>query len=269
MVNAVSPTLPEGTPTASGTEAPLSITPLAAKANPVGSLLVRGKIGSTAPATKPVPLSIQGTGPLAAGTVGTSTTTATEGVNQGMASVPCQAPGSDFWFVGASGASGRRDVLVLTNLDSVNAEVNVTMYARTGPQDLPAARGIVVPARRTTELFLGQVATNLRDVALHVESTGGRVAPALRDNATQRHQAGRCGLAEPVGPARDQGVRAGRRRRVPEGGSCRSRTPSDLQATASLTVHGPNGPFKPAGLETVQVDGRLGEDGHAGPGAER
>jgi len=129
VVNAVSPTLPEGTPTASGTESPLSITPLAAKADPVASLLVRGKIGSTTPATKPVPLSIQGTGPLAAGTVGTSTTTATEGVNQGMASVPCQAPGSDFWFVGASGASGRRDVLVLTNLDSVNAEVNVTVYA--------------------------------------------------------------------------------------------------------------------------------------------
>jgi len=29
--------------------------------------------------------------------------------------------------------------------------------------------------------------------------------------------------------------------------------PSDLQATVSLTVNGPNGPFKPAGLETVQV----------------
>ena len=164
-------------------EAPLSITPWP-KANPVGSLLVRGKIGPTAPAAKPVPLSIQGTGPLAAGTVGTSTSTSTEGVNRGMASVPCQTPGSDFWFVGASGASGRRDVLVLTNLDSINAEVNVTVYARGGPQDLPAARGIVVPARGNAELFLGQVAPNLRDVALHVESNGGRVAPALRDNAS-------------------------------------------------------------------------------------
>ena len=253
VVNAVSPTLPEGTPTASGTEAPLSITPLAPKANPVGSLLVRGKIGSTAPATKPEPLSIQGTGPLAAGTVGTSTTTATEGVNQGMASVPCQAPGSDFWFVGASGASGRRDVLVLTNLDSVNAEVNVTMYARTGPQDLPAARGIVVRARQTTELFLGQVATNLRDVALHVESTGGRVAPALRDNASNGTKpAGVDWLNPSAPPATKVFVPAA----APGAGAriLSIANPSDLQATASLTVHGPNGPFKPAGLETVQVD---------------
>jgi hypothetical protein len=29
--------------------------------------------------------------------------------------------------------------------------------------------------------------------------------------------------------------------------------PSDLQATASLTVNGPNGPFKPAGLETLTI----------------
>ena len=252
VVNAVSPTLPEGTPTASGTEAPLSITPLPAKANPVASLLVRGKIGSTAPATKPVPLSIQGTGPLAAGTVGTSTATATEGVNQGMASVPCQLPGSDFWFVGASGASDRRDVLVLTNLDSTNAEVNVTMYARTGPQDLPEARGIVVPARGTSELFLSQVATNLRDIALHVQSTGGRVSPALRDNASNGTKpAGVDWLNASAPPANKVFVPA-----AAPGAGLRILSianPSDLQATASLTIHGPNGPFKPAGLETVQV----------------
>jgi hypothetical protein len=252
VVNAVSPTLPEGTPTASGTESPLSITPLAAKADPVGSLLVRGKIASSTPATKPEPLSIQGVGPLAAGTVGTSTTTATEGVNKGMASVPCQVPGSDFWFVGASGASDRRDVLVLTNLDSTNAEVNVTLYAQSGPQDMPAARGIVVPARKTFELFLGQVAAKLGDVALHVESTGGRVAPALRSNPnTGGKPAGVDWLNPSAPPATKVFVPAA----APGAGTriLAVANPSDLQATASLTVHGPNGPFKPAGLETVTV----------------
>ncbi|MEU4288527.1 DUF5719 family protein [Kribbella sp. NPDC026596] len=252
VVNAVSPTLPEGTPTASGSDAPLSITPLAATANPVGSLLVRGKIGSTTPATKPVPLTIHGTGPLAAGTVGTSTTTSTEGVNRGMASVPCQLPGSDFWFVGASGASDRRDVLVLTNLDSINAEVNVTVYARSGPQDLPAARGIVVPARGTFELFLGQIAANLRDVALHVESTGGRVAPAVRSNPTTNGKpAGVDWLNASAPPATKVFVPAS----APGAGTrfLSVANPSDLQATASLTVNGPNGPFKPAGLETVEI----------------
>ena len=252
VVNAVSPALPDGTPTASGTDAPLTIAPLPAKSNPAGSLLVRGKIGSTTPATKPLPLSIRGTGPLAAGTVGTSTTTSTEGVNRGMASVPCQVPGSDFWFVGASGASDRRDVLVLTNLDSINAEVNVTVYSRSGPQDLPAARGLVVPARGSSELYLGLVAPNLRDVALHVESTGGRVAPALRSNPkTGTEPAGVDWLNTSAPPASKVFVPAAAPGAGPRILSVAN--PGDLQATAGLTVNGPNGPFKPAGLETVQI----------------
>ncbi|MFG1814879.1 DUF5719 family protein [Kribbella sp. NPDC049174] len=252
VVNAVSPTLPEGTPTAEGNETPLTIAPLPETADPTGSLLVRGKIGSSTPAIKPAPLLIRGVGPLAAGTVGTSTTTSIEGVNQGMASTPCQLPGSDFWFVGASGAGDRRDVLVLTNLDSINAEVNVTVYARSGPQDLPQARGIVVPARGTSELYLNLIARNLRDIALHVESTGGRVAPALRSNATNGTKpAGVDWLNPSAPPANKVFVPA-----AAPGAGLRILSvanPSDLQASASLTVHGPNGPFKPAGLETVQI----------------
>lgn len=254
VVNGVSPTLPEGTPTAPGNAEPLTIAPLPSTSDPVGSLLKRGTIGSSAVAVKPEPLSIKGIGPLAAGTVGTSTTTAQDGVNRGMASVPCQVPGSDFWFVGASGASDRRDVLVLTNLDSINAEVNVSVYARTGAQDLPAARGIVVPALGTSELFLKQVAPNLRDIALHVESTGGRVAAAVRSNASTGNNvpAGVDWLNTSAAPATKVFVPA-----VAPGAGLRILSvanPSDLQATASLTVNGPNGPFKPAGLETVQIE---------------
>ncbi|MEU8225994.1 DUF5719 family protein [Kribbella sp. NPDC048915] len=252
LVSGVSPTLPEGTPIAPGNAEPLSIAPLPATSAPVGSLLKRGTIGSSPVVKKPETLSIQGAGPLAAGTVGTSTTTAPEGVNRGMASVPCQLPGSDFWFVGASGGSERRDVLVLTNLDTINAEVNVSVYARTGAQDLPAARGIVVPARGTYELFLRQVAPNLRDIALHVESTGGRVAAAVRSNASNGSEPGGVDwLNASAPPATKVFVPA-----VAGGAGLRILSvanPTDLQATASLTVNGPNGPFKPAGLETVQI----------------
>ncbi|GAA2802939.1 DUF5719 family protein [Kribbella solani] len=253
VVNAVSPTLPDDTPSASGTSQPLSITPLPTTSAPAGSLLVRGKIGSTTPTQAPLPLSIQGAGPLAAGTVGTATTTAKDGVNAGMASVPCQMPGADFWFVGASGASDRRDVLVLTNLDSINAEVNVSVYARTGAQDLPATRGIVVPARGTAEVFLKEVTPNLRDVALHVVSTGGRVAAAVRSNASNGTQpAGVDWLNPSAPPATKVFVPA-----AAPGAGLRILSvanPSDLQATVSLTVNGPNGSFKPAGLETELIE---------------
>jgi hypothetical protein len=252
LVSAVAPTLPEGTPTAAGDEAPLSIAPLDTTANPVGSVLARGRIASTAPTSKLATLGIQGTGPLAAGTAATATTTAPEGVNRGMASVPCVVPGSDFWFVGASGATGRRDVLVLTNLDSINAEVNVTLYGPAGQLDAPNARGVVVPARGTTEIYLGQVAAGQRDLALHVESTGGRVAPAVRDNVTNgKIPAGVDWLNQSATPAEKVVVPA-----IAPGGGVRILTvanPTDLQATANITINGPNGPFKPAGLSTMQI----------------
>ncbi|TWD82133.1 hypothetical protein FB561_3261 [Kribbella amoyensis] len=251
-VNAVAPTLPAGTPTAAGEEAPLSIAPLASTGNPVGSVLVRGRIASTAKTAKLDPLAIQGTGPLAAGTAATSTTTATDGVNRGMASVTCQTPGSDFWFVGASAAPGRRDVLVLTNLDSINAEVSVTVYAGSGPLDAPNARGVVVPARGTAEIYLGQVAPGQRDLALRVVSSGGRVAPALRDNAMNGKTPAGVDWINPSAAPAEKVVVPG----LAPGGGVRILTllnPTDLQATAALTVNGPNGPFKPAGLATVQI----------------
>jgi hypothetical protein len=251
-VNAVAPYLPKDTPTAEGKAAPLAIGPLAATSDPVGSVLVRGKIASTTSTTKPETLSIQGTGPLAAGTTGTATATSSAGVNRGMASISCQLAGSDFWFVGASSAAGRRDVLVLTNLDSINAEVNVKVYSSNGALDLPAARGIVVPARASAELYLNLVAPKTKDLALHVESSGGRVAPALRDNVQNgTDPAGIDWLNQSAPPAKSVMVPG-----LASGAGPRTLTlanPSDLQATATLTVNGPNGPFKPNELSTVQI----------------
>ncbi|MFI6828281.1 DUF5719 family protein [Kribbella sp. NPDC050241] len=251
IVSAVSPTLPEGTPVAAGKEVPLQITPLPSTANPVGSVLVRGKVGSTGAVTKPAELSIQGTGPLAAGTVGTSTTVSADGVNLGMASAPCQVPGSDFWFAGAS--TDRRDTLVLTNLDSINAEVNVTIYSSNGQLDLPNARGLVVPARGTIPLYLRQIAPKAKDVALHVQSTGGRVAASLRSNATKTN--GEPGGVDWLSPSAPPATKVYVPAAAPGAGlrMLSIANPTDLQATVSLTVNGPNGPFKPAGLETVQV----------------
>jgi hypothetical protein len=251
-VSAVSPLLPKDTPIAPGNAKPLSIGPLPATSDPLGSVLLRGRVASTASTTKAEPMSIQGTGPLAAGTTGTSTSIATEGVNRGMASVSCQTPGSDFWYVGASGATGRRDVLVLANLDTINAEVNVTVYTPNGALDLPAARGLVVPARSTAELYLSLVAPKMSNLALHVVSTGGRVSPSLRDNATNGTNPGGVDWLNPSAPPSTSQVVPG----FAQGGGVRILTlanPSDLQATATLTVNGPNGPFKPEGASTVQV----------------
>jgi hypothetical protein len=252
VVNAVAPVLPGGTPMAAGNTTPLSIAPLSATANPLGSVLVRGRLTSTPWTTKLDPLAVRGTGPLAAGTVATSTSIATDGVNRGMASIPCQVPGSDFWFVGASAAAGRRDVLVLTNLDSINAQVDITVYAAGGVQDVPSARGVVVPARGTAQVYLGTVMPKLRDLALHVVSSGGRVAAAVRDNAMNgTTPAGVDWLNQSSAPATKVVVPG-----LAPGAGIRTLTvvnPGDLQASATLTVNGPNGPFKPAGISALDI----------------
>jgi hypothetical protein len=252
VVDAVAPSLPSGTPTARGRSTPLSIGPLPSTAGPLSSLGVRGRLGSTPRTTKLDPLAVRGSGPLAAGVVATSTSTASEGVNRGMASVPCQQPGSDFWFVGASSATGRRDVLVLTNLDTVNAGVDVTVYSAGGRRDVPGARGIVVPARGTAEVYLMTVMPRLGDLALRVVSTGGRVSAALRDNVTSGRTPGGVDWLNPsAAPATKVVVPA-----LAPGRGVRTLTvvnPGDLQATATITVHSPNGPFKPVGKSTLDI----------------
>jgi hypothetical protein len=252
VVNAVSPILPEGTPTAGGATAPLSIAPLPPTSDPLGSLRARGRLGSTAPTTKLDPLAVRGTGPLAAGTVATTTSTASEGPNRGMASIPCQLPGSDFWFVGASAAPGRRDVLLLTNLDSINAGVDVTVYSAGGLQEVPSARGIVVPAHGTAAVYLTTVMPKLRDVALRIVSTGGRISASIRDNVTNGSTPGGVDWLHPASaPAKKVVVPA-----IPPGAGARTLAvvnPGELQATATITVHGPNGPFKPAGKDTLDI----------------
>ena len=78
------------------------------------------------------------------------------------------------------------------------------------------------------------------------------MSPALRDNAKNGSEpAGVDWLNPSAAPATKVFVPAvapGRGLRI-----LSVANPSDIQATAGLTVNGPNGPFKPAGLETVQI----------------
>jgi hypothetical protein len=92
----------------------------------------------------------------------------------------------------------------------------------------------------------------LRDLALHVVSSGGRVAAAVRDNATNGAiPAGVDWLNQSSAPATKVVVPG-----LAPGAGIRTLTvvnPGDLQASATLTVNGPNGPFKPAGVSALDI----------------
>jgi Family of unknown function (DUF5719) len=253
VVDVASPQLPEGTPTAKGDTKPVELTTLtAATPTELGAVTARGRMVSSTPLTKPLPLVVRATGPLSAGAVATVTSTAGEGVNRGIASTPCVAPSAEFWFVGASAGPGRRDALVLSNLDEVPASVDVIGYGREGQLESAGTRGIVVPGKTQTELFLNTFARGQREIALKVTSTGGRVAAALRDNVSNGALPAGVDWLPPVAtPAQSVLVPAVARGKGPRVLSVVN--PGEIQTSVSVTVHGANGPFKPAKSDVLDV----------------
>ena len=251
-VDAVSPLLPEGTPVAGGKASPLEVRKLGGSGSPLASAAQRGRTVSAVQGAYPNPLGIRLTGPLAAGTTATATATADSGVNRGMASTVCSTPSAEFWFAGASSVAGRRDALVLTNLDAANASVDVTFYSPSGELEDAGGRGLVVRGRSQTEVFLSNVAKDQRELALRVVSTGGRVSAALRDNvSTAAVPAGVDWLQPATDPAKELVVPG-----VAPGPGARTLTvanPGDLQTTVNVTVLGARGRYRPAGRDRIQV----------------
>jgi hypothetical protein len=251
-VDAVAPVLPDDTPVAGGKRNPVTLRKLDGSGDPLGSVGERGRIASANQGASSVPVAIRITGPLAAGTTATTTSNADSGVNRGMASALCTTPSAEFWFAGAGSGPGRRDVLVLTNLDDSNASVDVTFLGSAGPLDATAGRGIVVRAHSQTEVFLRTVAPSQRELALRVASSGGRVSAAVRDNVTvDSAPAGVDWLQPSAEPSRDvivPGVAPGPGQRL-----LTVANPGDLQTTVDVTVLGARGRYKPAGHATVAV----------------
>ncbi len=252
VVDAVSPILPDNTPVAGGKQSPLEVRKLGGSGSPLATATERGRTVSAKQGAYPNPVGIRLTGPLAAGTTATATATADTGVNRGMASTVCSTPSAEFWFAGASSATGRRDVLVLTNLDEANASVDVTFLSPSGELEDAGGRGLVVRGRSQTEVFLSNVAKGQRELALRVVSTGGRVSAALRDNvSTGNTPAGVDWLQPAADPAKDLIVPG-----IAPGPGSRTLTvanPGDLQTTVNVTVLGARGRYRPAGRDRIQV----------------
>ncbi|MGH3460899.1 MAG: DUF5719 family protein [Kribbellaceae bacterium] len=249
-VNAAVPALPEGTPVAPGRPTPVEVRKLGAGV--LGTIKQRGRGITVSEGVTPVPVAVRATGPLAAGTAATVTSTASSGVNRGIASTACATPSAEFWFAGAGSAVGRRDVLVLTNLDDANASVDVTFYGAAGQLENSAGNGIVVRGRSQAEVYMRTVVPGQRELAMRVVSTGGRIAAAIRDNVTTGPvPAGVDWLSPSAEPARETVLPA-----VAPGAGARVLTvvnPGDLQTTATVNVLSRNGRFRPAGRDTIVI----------------
>jgi hypothetical protein len=110
----------------------------------------------------------------------------------GLVTGRCPAPGTDFWFVGPGPDSAAQIHLYLMNTDSQPANVAVSAVTDSGPLlgSAGADTGIVVPAHGMVIQSLGKFLHSSRVIALHVSTSVGRVAAAVRETKSAADQGG-------------------------------------------------------------------------------
>lgn len=103
----------------------------------------------------------------------------------GLATAACGEANADSWLVAGSTALGQTSLVMLSNPTSVQATVNLTIFAETGPVDAPGAAGIVVPAGTQKVIPLAGLAPSVAAPVVHVQSTGGQVLASLQQSFEQ------------------------------------------------------------------------------------
>lgn len=228
------------------------------------------------PLQQDAPLPAQLSGPFlvqsqGAGLVVEQTTRATSGSRRGTASVSCSAPVTSAWFVGGATTLGTFAELVLVNAGQVPALMDVQVWTGQGPVDPRPGRGIAVPPRTRAVVPLDQLAPDRDLLALHVATTRGQVAPALRVvRSDGRTPLGTDWVPPTLAPARRLVVPG-----LPEGPGRRTALitnpgPDDATATLSLVTADGEVPLEPVPVPagtSVGVD--LSEQLARTPGALR
>lgn len=107
------------------------------------------------------------------------------GPGQGLSSVRCGRPDSDFWFVGDGVGLDRSTRLYLANPDDSPVTLSVEVYGPSGPLAPAAGSGITVGPRARKSIGLAALAPKGQIIALHVRTDGGRVAAAVHTRAKE------------------------------------------------------------------------------------
>ncbi|MFI6691944.1 DUF5719 family protein [Streptomyces sp. NPDC050433] len=120
------------------------------------------------------------TGSLAPGWTTQQTTTITGGESRGLLGMTCTAPGTDFWFPGASTDKSRQDYVHLTNPDDTAAVADVALYGKEGTVKSDTGEGIPVPARSSVPVLLSTLTGEAEpNVTVHVSTRTGRVGAVV------------------------------------------------------------------------------------------
>jgi hypothetical protein len=106
----------------------------------------------------------------------------------GLVTAQCPGPGTDFWFVGPGATSTPQIELYLMNTDNQPADAEVDAVTDGGPLLGSTDTGIVVPPHGLVVQSLGKLLHSSRVIALHVSTSIGRVAVAVRETKSSADQ---------------------------------------------------------------------------------
>jgi hypothetical protein len=162
------------------------LVPTAGKATPLAPLKATGK-AATATTQNPDAPALIGTadGPLAPGWAVQQTTVVDSGPGRGLLGTSCVTPDSEFWFPGASTATGRQDYLHLVDPDDAPAVVDIELYGKDGLLKASSGDGITVPGKGAKPVLLSTlVADKAADLTVHVVVRSGRVGAAVQATDT-------------------------------------------------------------------------------------
>lgn len=215
-----------------------------------------GKPGATradvASAGVPVLLA-EGVRGLAPGLAADLVTQAADDSVRGLAATSCLLPGTTAWFVGAGTTGGRRERLVLVNVDATTATLDLEFFGDKGPVSAPNSREITVPARSVREIPLEGMAAGRSRLAVGVTLARGRVAAALHDQGD-----GIDWIPSVPAPTRTvvlPGIPEG-----PLGRKLQLLAPGEEDAMVQVRLLTKDNDFAPAGLDSLDLPaGRVAE----------
>lgn len=177
------------------------------------------------------------------------TTEVAAGNGRGLQGVNCTAPDTEFWFPGASTATGRTDYVHLTNPDDSAAVVDIQLYGKDGDLKSTVGEGITVEPHASEPILLSTLTDDQEtDLTVHVSVRSGRVGASVQALDSKLGGDWLAASTDPAGSLVMPGI-------PKDATSVRliAFTPGDSDADLKVRLSSPTGMITPAGHETVHV----------------
>lgn len=177
------------------------------------------------------------------------TTEVAAGTGRGLLGVNCTGADTEFWFPGASTATGRTDYVHLTNPDDSAAVVDIELYGKDGAIKSPLGENLTVKPHASEPILLSTLTDERQaDLTVHVSVRSGRVGAAVQALDDKVGGDWLAAAADPAGSLVLPGI-------PKDATDVRliAFTPGDDDADLKIRLASPDGLITPAGNESLHV----------------